>query len=695
MTFRITYDRYGTPGFLAENVVSGFRALGVLHARHRPLQTLILAAAARGELARTLIPKRELVEIDKLVARLCIRRIGESEAKRLTDEAARKLDAYAAGIMDGIRDHGMPLELRLLGATIRPPDRATILSGLLIGACLGLAQCQERMERAIVDALYAGADESALMTMFAPHLSGWDPTLLRKVSSYGQIAPGALITAGGGSNAWAVSGQHTATGKPLLAGDPHLQANQLPSLMFEVRARIAGTAWLGATIPGLPGLAVGRNDHLAWSGTFGVADNVDHWVEAIDNGVIRRDQAPPEYRHEKIERRFLSPVHQHVYSSSRGVLAWDGITDGHVLASRWAATEGVAETFDAYARMPFCKSAAEAEQVLTKAQTLTLHFVLADTSGDVRYVQVGRIPERSDGWSGLYPSENAAWVGTYTGARMPRTQSVNGIEVSANEARLAPDGAVLSTLAQPPYRRSRITQLLAQRRDHDVASMQTIQQDLFSLQAERLAPLLVKALPSGKLRDVLMTWDRCYDEHSIGAHAFELARNAALHGLDGLLGGGWYRDRLSDSEMIVWWSTGLDRLLTEALNGGVASARVYEMLGAVAKTVPRPWGEVQSITYGNIVLAGLPEWTGFNIGPLPLVGSIATVSQGSIVRSSGTSVCIAPVYRFTTDLSDLSAFTSIPGGIDGSRFGTSYTSWLDDHRAGRYHRIVPPEIDEA
>lgn len=696
MTFRITYDRYGTPGLLAENMVSGYRGLGFLHGRHRPLQTLILACAARGELARRLLPKHELVEIDKLVARFDLTRIGESEAKRLAPDAAQLLDAYAAGITDAIRDRGMPFELRMIGATIAPPDRATILSGILVGACLGLAQCQERMERAIVDALSARADDRVLAEMFAPHLNGWNPELLRTVSRHGEIAPGELVTAGGGSNTWAVSGAHTTSGKPMLAGDPHLQANQLPALLFEIRARIAGTAWLGASIPGLPGLAVGRNDHVAWSGTFGVADNVDHWVETITNGALERDSGPPAERIAKIHRRFRSALNERIHTSSRGALSWDGITDGNVLASRWAATEGVAETFEAYAKMPFAKSAAEAEHILTKAQTLTLHFVLADTSGDVRYVQVGRIPERSDGWSGLYPSDKAAWVGTYTGARMPRAKPDDGIEVSANEARLAPDGAVLSTLAQPPYRRTRILDLLKKRQDHDLASMQAIQQDLYSLQAETLAPLLRDALPNGRIREAIAAWDFRYDEHSTGAHAFEIARNAALRGLDSVLGGGWYRDRLNDSELMVWWCTGLDRILAQALTTNVkASGRVRESLASIANATVSPWGDVQRITYGNIVLAGLPSWTGFNTGPLPLVGSIATVSQGNIVRSGGTSVCVAPVYRFTTDLAEVAASTSIPGGIDGSRFGDSYTSWLDDHRAGRYHRILPPDLDEA
>ncbi len=232
--------------------------------------------------------------------------IGAAEVKLLSESTARLLDAYVAGMRDTLESRGMPFELRLLGARVAPPDRVSVLSSVLVSACLGLAQAQERMERAIVDALCAGADAQVLSTMFAPHLAGFDPVMLRRVLPHGQIAPHVrgIAQTVGGSNAWAVSGVRSASGKPMLAGDPHLQANQLPALMFEIRARVGDQIWLGATIPGLPTIAVGRNRYVAWSGTFGVADNVDHWVEHISGGVVQNDGASPQRKTLEIGQRF-------------------------------------------------------------------------------------------------------------------------------------------------------------------------------------------------------------------------------------------------------------------------------------------------------------------------------------------------------------------------------------------------------
>ncbi len=695
---RITYDARGTPGILAENPVSAFHGLGWLHGRHRPVQTLLITAAARGELAKSILPRGDLLDLDRLVHRHDIPRIGASEVKHLSEHDRRCLDAFVDGMARAFRENGMPVELRILGCRILPPRRADVLSAFLVSACLGLAQAQERMERAIVDALSFGADARLLETIFAPHLTGWRPDVLRNVSRHGELVPAVrgIAQPAGGSNTWAVGPGRSASGKPLLAGDPHLQANQLPSLMFEVRARVGDDFWLGATIPGLPGVGVGRNRRVAWSGTFGVADNVDHWIEPIADGILARDGKPPAGREIEIGRRFLTSHRETQWSSPRGVLAWDGASDGTTLSARWAATEaGIASTLSAYMRLASSESAAEAERVLEGAQTLTLHFVLADVFGDVRYVQVGRIPRRSGGWSGLYPSDREEWLGVYTGKGLPHAPAVDGLEASANEARRADDGATLSTLAQPPYRRTRILELLYARHDHDRASMQAIQQDLVSLQAHALNPLFVQALPEGPLRRTLSDWDCSYHPSSIGPHAFELARAAALRALAPALGGDWFTHMLDESELGVWWCTALDRLLSRTLSLEEAPAtRVRAELAKIAGVTASPWGDVQRVHYTNLILGGLPSWLRFDAGPYPLPGSIATVSQGNVVRSQGTSICVAPVYRFVTDLAEDAAWTSLPGGIDGSRFDRTYLSWLDEHRSGVYHRIAPPELSE-
>ena len=135
----------------------------------------------------------------------------------------------------------------------------------------------------------------------------------------------------------------------------------------------------------------------------------------------------------------------------------------------------------------------------------------------------------------------------------------------------------------------------------------------------------------------------------------------------------------------MWWSDALDRWLADPARWDRA---MVEAVVRAARETPAPWGEAQRLTLRNLVLGGLG--LGFDAGPYPLAGSMATVCQGNLLNLGGQPVAIGPAYRFLTDLGEDYALTSLPGGIDGSRFSRTYTCWLDDHLAGRYHRLAPP-----
>lgn len=672
--------------------------MGFLHGRHRPLQTLVISAAARGVLAERILPRTDLLGIDVLGHRLSIPETGVRAAEQLTSRGAALLDAYVAGVHAGLKERGKPAAFRLIAADLPWPDRESVISGTLLAAFLGLAQCQERMERALVDALQAGAEPEVLEQMFAPHLRGWDPTLLRGVKPMPPPRPAkAGMRAGGGSNAWAVDGSRTFGGSPLLCGDPHLGINQLPSLFMEYRARVGDDYWLGATIPGLPGIGVGRNRHVAWAGTFAVADNVDFTVEHVSAGQARREDGPnqPLVRREiEVRRRFRKPVKVTFHSTDRGVLESD---DGLTLASRWAGGAKASEAIEAYMVAPGARSVEELSRAMDGAHPFSLHFVFAERGGALRYRQGGRIPRRSSGWSGLYPvrPETANWSGFFEGSGLIERNAEDGVVVSANEARQADDGTWLATLAQPYYRFERIRRQLIARSDHDLESMKSLQLDLVSLQALRLRPLLLNAVPPGELQRMVADWDGSYSVESRAACAFEQIRDAALDVLADDLGGDWLRAMMRESEIGTWWANGLDRLIGEPGTwSDERGSRLRSRLESLRFDETTRWGETRSVRMTHLVLGGLPRWVGFDRGPFELPGSAATPCQGNIAHIDGDENVIAPAYRFVTDLADDGAYTALPGGIDGSRFSKTYTCWLDAYWRGDYHRLEPPSDDE-
>ncbi len=673
----------GTPAVWAPNDVGAYFGLGQLHGRHRALQALLLPTAGLGRLSELLAPLPALTDLDALAHRLDLPRRGLVAQGRLSEWTATRLDAYLAGLSESVAGP-QPVDVRPLVARLVVPDRAALISGFLLSSYLGLSEGQERMERALLDALSAGADLSLLSQMFEPHLNNWSPKYLPKAPSPRGFA-GRALSVVGGSNAWAVDGSRTASGAPILAGDPHLVINQLPALFFEVTARVGDGWWMGATIPGLPAIAVGRSREVAWSGTFSVADNVDFFVEQLSQG--RAHDAPLARREAVVKRRGLPSLRIQFWDTPRGTLESVAPEDGPALSVGWAAADRPEEAIAAYLRLPSAESAEEAEHMLARAHTLSLHFVLADRAGDVRYLQLGTVPKRRGG--GLHPLEHQQpWLGLYRGESLPRSGPQGGFVATANEARPAPDGGILATLAQPEYRLARIHQVLGARRDHDPASMMALQDDLHSLQGEALSPLLLSKLPRGPLRAALAAWDFSCATDSVGAHAFSVARRAALTALSPCLGGPWLEQALERTELGVWWLDGLDRALSApATWTALRTERLAAALAGVAHAYPSPWGDVQKLHLQHLVYGGL----GFaDRGPFALPGSVATVCQGNVFRLGQTSVAVGPAYRFVSALDTDEAWTSLPGGVDGGAFSKTYTSGLLSHLAGQRRRLTPP-----
>ena len=181
-----------------------------------------------------------LLALDALIHRLNIPEIGKQEARKLSGETSDWLDAYLKGWKAGAAVAKTPFELKLLLARLPDPTRESLVSSLMLSGYLGLAQSQERMERALVQALVEGAQPEVLEQMFHPHLEGWDTQALqgfgaRALRGFGTGG----IRAAGGSNAWAVGTQRSHSGQTFLCGDPHLQVNQLPALFLKSEPGLA------------------------------------------------------------------------------------------------------------------------------------------------------------------------------------------------------------------------------------------------------------------------------------------------------------------------------------------------------------------------------------------------------------------------------------------------------------------------
>ena len=671
-----------------------YRALGAQHARFRPLQALILYTAAEARLAELLVANNELTHLDALVRRLDLLNTATVAARKLKEPDSVWLDAYINGFNESLQTHGMPWELHCLCTKLPHASRERIISGFLLSSYLGLAEGQERMEQALCETLRAGASPQLLQQMFSPHLERLPHERIKTLSFSPSLGtPHFGFSGTSGSNTWAISGKYTASGKPMLCGDPHLQINQLPNLFFEINLPCGDNYWLGATIPGLPGIAVGRNRHLAWSGTFSCADNVDFTIEEINDGLAMRETVPFNivYQDVVIKRRFRKNLRLRLGQTDHGSFFSSPQATNQTPVSRWAGRHAPEQSLAAWLYLPTATSAKQAETILDNARNFSLHFVLADTGGDVRYCQLGRVPKRSHGWTGLHPvwaREHQGWQGFYEGIELPRFQE--DIVVSANEARTTNGGAHLSTLAQPNYRYEQIFSRLRENQQHAVDSMKSIQTDTYSLQAKRHVVLFLQLLEDCPIRSALVNWNFFCDVESQGAYAFALVYRTLIRSLSPELGGDHFIYLFEHTELPVWWFAAFERLLDEYGQWPTArKLRAQHALKSLTHQSVYTLGDWQQFSMHHFLWGPLGKWLGASRGPFALPGSIATVSQGNIFLQGTKQIAIGPAYRFICNLAEPGAYSSFPGGIHGSIWQRDYDVYIPDWLNGQYHALKP------
>ncbi|HVE68740.1 MAG TPA: penicillin acylase family protein, partial [Solirubrobacteraceae bacterium] len=271
----IRRDRFGIPHVRASSDADAFFALGFCHGQDRSFQLETLLRAGRGELAALVGPGA--LEVDRMSRRIGFARAAAAQLAALGEREQGALASYANGVNAG-RAGRRPHELALLRTAPTPWTGADALAALGL-VSLGLAGNWDMelgrlrvLERDGPDALRAvdPAYPSWLAVTGPPGSPAG--TAVDRLSD--DVAALASVVGGGGSNNWAVSGSRTATGRPLVANDPHLSPT-LPAFWYLVHLSTPEWSVAGASAVGAPGVPVGHNDVVAWGVTNSGADVVD------------------------------------------------------------------------------------------------------------------------------------------------------------------------------------------------------------------------------------------------------------------------------------------------------------------------------------------------------------------------------------------------------------------------------------
>lgn len=718
-TVELSLGEGGVARIAARDEAGFARGLGFAHAHDRMLQMEMARLAGRGRLSECLEASDETTGVDLFLRHAGFAAAAEEQASALTGLAAELAAAYAEGVNARL-SRGFPWELRLLGHRPSPWRPADSVLTLTLMSYVGLLQAQLDTEKLVVEALRGGVDPRKLSRLFRPHLDGLTPSLLALLRDLRVerplLTPGLRFAAGlpslAASNNWVVSGAHTASGFPLAAADPHLEVNRLPAIWYEVVGELPRDWRIGVTVPGLPGLVMGRSKNVSATFTYGFMDSADLFVEEVRSGAVRRESGfvPLRKRRETVLRKKGAPVERTFLESDAGTLETDGEGDGpadglHLASAIASLRHGAQASLEALTGL-WGAPDVEAARAAVARVSVSTNWLLAGRDGALAYQQGGLLPLRPSGLLPLLAWDPAQrWQGLASPRTLGRTTAAPaGFLATANDEGVVGGRLPGVTLSMGPYRASRIAELLSERiasgRKLTVDDLHEVQRDLVSTQARRLIPLLAPHLPATEAGALLDAWDLRYDAASRGATLFERVYRTVCEAVfgDGLFGQDAYRrvaaetlvagfhfhlldDVLVEETGEEWWGAGgrdaaLARLVPAALSGAGAEVAA--------------WGGTRPLVMRHLLFGGkLPSWLGFDRGPFAFPGGRATVVQGQATTLGGRPSTVAPSWRYATDLGSESVTTALAGGPSDRRFSRRYVTDLGRWLGGTHKTLKP------
>jgi penicillin G amidase len=586
----VHYDAWGIPHARAQNDADLLRVQGYLHARHRLFQMDVTRRVAQGRLSELVGEQPFLsdttVGFDRTMAGWGMGHAAKADVARLDSETRARYQAYVDGVNAAMARY-RPLEYRLLGVD---PEPWTLEDTFALGRLNGWTVTHNWHQEAsrLLIALHAGAERAAALYPHEPWPGGMSlpaPDLHRELppavaEELAELFPerppvdvpadtlvriaargleADLAVHAGASNAWVVGGGRTESGMPLLANDPHM-ALMVPAMLFQMHLAAGDLDVIGYSVPGVPWLLSGHNGRVAFGMTASVADVVDLYVEkphpddpskvlGLDGEwhdlvvdpveiVVRDGRRMTTQRFER-RRSHNGPLLQDMYP---GLLPeW-----APPVAVKWWTGE-VHESFDVLRAAARAQTAPELREILSDFAAPVVAWTVADTEGTVGLFVNGQVPRRLHhrgsfpvpGWLEAYQ-----WDGVIDARELPHGFGGEGDRfIHANN--LLADPAGMDHLFQidsaPAWRYDRIAEVLDGHARHDVETFRFLQNDILSLRARNLSPLVIEdlvGLPEktaleAEALSLLEAWDHVPGADSAAAAIFFVTyREAAIRALE-------------------------------------------------------------------------------------------------------------------------------------------------------------------
>ncbi len=533
----VFFDRYGIPHIEAKSERDIARVIGYLQASYRLWQMDLARRMATGRLAEVF--GEDLLSADTFYRVIGLNRFAKRAPSEMDPATVALIQAYADGINAWLKENKrFPFEFRVLGYKMEP---WRVEDTIAIARYMGWELSANYMVELLRYALIAERGEEIGWALFPRHRDSGPYIVPPSEVKYSRGAPrkipqvpfkrytglnsafvgellarsrtahsaaSAFASVPVASNNWAVSGSRSESGKPLLANDPHLDLN-LPSVWWEAHIKAGDLEVVGVMFPGTPQIVLGHNRYIAWAATTTLTDVQDLYIERVNpdnpsqylyNGSYEKFRVYTEeifYRSEggmKVKQiEVLESRHGPIINSIADFLP----EDAPPLALRWTGWE-ISNELKGFSIFTHARSWDEFKEAFRYYKVPVQNWVYADVEGNIGYIAGGLTPIRlNHGGSLPVPGDDPRyeWAGFVPTDELPQLfNPKQGFVATANNKVVPPEYPYpYSDTYIPPYRASRINELLGEKEKFSLDDMERIQLDTYSKQGERIAPYFVRA----------------------------------------------------------------------------------------------------------------------------------------------------------------------------------------------------------
>jgi penicillin amidase len=731
LPIQIHRDENGIAYIIAENKEDAIRGQGFVLAQDRLFQIEFYRALIKGEAASLVGSSMLQSDIKMRVLNL----VGNAKRsyKYLDLETKEMLDWYCEGFNEYLKvgKDEFPIELSLLGMKPKSLSPQEIIS---ITHFIGLFHSQNLDDEVLSLNLAARTNKASLLLPISINLDrtkklefitdslslafsntnnkSWQK-LINPMFSYPKL----------GSNNWAISGEKSNSGKPILSNDPHIDARMLPGLFYPIGLFCPEFKAVGIATPGIPGIISGRNEYVSFGVTNGYGDSQDLFIEQTEGDFYLQEnvKVPFKIRKETIAIKDSIDIELKIRYTQRGPIISDfpvfNILTNDVVSLRWSLAETKSNSIG-LDRLLETKNVAEFREGLKGMDNMFFNYAIADVEGNIAHQATGLVPVRRNK-TGEVPSKGNAkdnWLGFISKDSLPNMVNPERgwIGTANNDTRPDDYPYYYSNHFSPYYRYQRITELLSENKKFTADDLWQMIFDVKNMQAAILTPIFVSALEKENdtkdIAAVLKNWNYKDDINEVGASVYNVLYNELLY----LILNDELPDDLEDLywENIYYWNQKVDAFIVskhnfidniqtpkkETLNELIIAAGfktkklLIERLGDNQQDWT--WGKIHTVQFASpIRKEGIgSEWLGAEL--LPKAGSNQTLNRGGFVKNTDRKFETSwfSSFRMIADMNDDEKLMGILSGGSSARiFHPYHKSQLENWKKGEW---IPYWISE-